>query len=42
VSSFLTAHQHNIGLNVDIRSYHYTLHDTLLTVKLHVINLKPD
>jgi len=29
------------ALNVDISSYHYTLHDISLTVKLHAITLKP-
>jgi len=28
------------ALNVDISSYHCTLHDILLTVILHAINLK--
>jgi len=28
------------GLNDDISSYHYTLHDISLTVKLHAIKLK--
>jgi len=29
------------GLNVNISSYHYTLRDISLTVKLHAIKFKP-